>query len=246
MVFGWLSTIWKKIKGEEQKEEKTDSIQVKREKTAPLVLKYELDLKDQIHGIMAIKLAKIARLYPANFDYIQTILKEYTALVEEVLIFRETGKPESFFNRLQEFIDVNIKPFLKKEPEKTRIDVEMEITDAFITIEEIVAKYEDSKVVKDVIIDSDDSDEVDSTKDEFDPDWSEKIAKIQDDKGVKIVGRRGKQEHLQPGDPVDKIKGIGAKRAEYLKSLDVNTVEDYYKYLALQDDKEMESELENE
>jgi hypothetical protein len=237
MAFGWLRKIWKKIMGEEIEEEKIESVQVTRDKTAPLILKYELDLKDRVHEIMAVKLAKIARLYPANYDMIQTVLKEYTALVEEVLIFRETGKPEGFFNRLQEFIDVNIKPFLKKEPEKLRNDVELEITDAFITIEEIVAKYEDSLKPKQ-------SDElitpIITDEDEFQPDWTEKIARMQEEKGIKMAGKKFAQESLKPDDPVEKIKGIGAKRADYLKSLDVNTVEDYYKYLELQENNNLE------
>lgn len=240
MVFGWLRTLWNNIFGEDEIEEETDSIQVKREKTAPLVLEYELELRDQVHEIMATRLARIARLYPANFDYIQTVLKEYTALVEEVLIFRETGKPEGFFNRLQEFVEVNTKPFLKKEPEKNRIDVEMEITDAFITIEEIVAKYEGIKEPIEETI----SKEVET--DEFEPDWTEKIQIMQEEKGVKTVGRKGIQEPLMPSDPVEKIKGIGAKRANYLKSIDVKTVEDYYKYLEMQDDPDLVLDDNNE
>jgi hypothetical protein len=226
-VTDWLKTIWNWLFGGKDEPKDDIIVKAKREPIEPLKLKYEVELKDKVHEIMAIRLSRIARLYPSNFDNIKVVLMEYISLVEQVLIFRETGNPESFFNKLQDFVDINMRPFLKKEPTDTQLEVNKLISDGFITLEEIIARHEGK-----LPIESEDVVETNKSED-FEVDWTERIEEIK--KTQKLKGRPSEQEKLSPNDPIEKIKGVGEKKAKELRARGITTVSEYWDYIQEQE-----------
>lgn len=205
----------------------------KKEETVELpkipVPDVDLDIVNSMHQVMALTVSNVAKSYPKKFDMIKHILTEYGFLIEQVLVFRETGNPQELFNKLSEFIIRSVEGYLEKYADSEEIIDEEKgvkdlIMDGLIEIQEQIIKKEG---IMPVVV----GDEITSSKPS--EDWSKK---------PKITKRGG----LPAIDmPIEGVKGIGEATASQLREIGVDTLEKYVEYQKAQQ-KDEENELGND
>ena len=188
-----------------------------------------LDIVNSMHQVMALTVSNIAKLYPKKFDMIKHIITEYGFLIEQVLVFRETGNPQALFNKLSEFVIRSVEGYLEKYEDSEEIIAEEKpvkdlIMDGLIDIQEQIIKKEGLITNEDIIT-------ISSVKPE--EDWSKKPK----------ITKKGGLPSLNT--PIESVKGIGGVTAEKLRKIGVDTLEKYVDYQKAQASK-TEDETDND
>lgn len=199
----------------------------------------KIGIINSTHQIMAITVSEIARLYPKEFDMIKHILTEYAFFIESILAFRETGNPEDFFKKLQEFLIRSVKGYLECYEETNEVVPEEKPVIKVILngIASIQEKVEENEGIQDK-----QDEEVKSTRiGKPVEDWDSK-PKIKISSGVPIM----EADSLDPEASITSIKGIGEARAKKLRTAGIKTVKDYLEYKKVQEEKQKEIDLADE
>lgn len=200
------------------------------------VKEFNVELKNQVHVVMAGVLSDIARLYIKDYNLVKYILVEYSSLIECALFYRETGNPEQLFLKLQEFILRSLKPNLgQNEAGK----VNQLVDEALFTIEQYVVDYEAKKL--ELLRQSQfheqqaESNDSDAGGDVWKEKWSSTVPALVTNPDIAPVESKVAEESLKDDDPITKVKGIGKKKADTLRrEYGIETVGDYKRWKAIQ------------